>query len=384
MKRRFCPLSGKCGGCDYINENYSLELMQKQERLEKLLGRYGKIEKIIPSESMHYRCKVQAVCGHDKDGKFITGIYRKGTHKLISVRECHLENGKATAVLQTVRQMANRFSIKAYDEDDKTGILRFILIRVAEKTGQVMVVLITSEWDFRMKDDFVNQIHQKNPDVKTIVQIRNREEGSMVIPENPEERVLWGKGYIIEKICGLKFRISATSFFQVNPTMAEKLYDVAMDMARFREDDVVVDAYCGTGTIGLIAASRGVKKVIGIESNEMAVKDAERNAELNGIDNAEFITFDASKYLKLMAKNKEKVDVLFLDPPRSGSSEEFLSSAGKLQPDVIIYISCNPVTLSRDLRYITRFLPDYRVLKIQPVDLFPASEHVETIVLLSR
>ena len=383
-KKRWCPLFGKCGGCDYVNETYDYELMMKWLREDKLLGRYGRVEKVLSSPSLTgYRCKVQAVCGRDRDGKFITGQYRKGSHHLFPIRSCSLEDGMATAVLQTVRQMATRFSISPFDEDRGTGDLRHILIRTGWKTRETMVVLVTAKKDFPHKDDFVSAIHQKNPNVVTVVQVINNEKTSMVIPKDSEEVILWGKGYIVDNLCGLDFRISAKSFYQVNPEMAERLYEIAMNMARLRPTDTVIDAYCGTGTIGLVAASRGVKEVIGIESNPDAVKDAKLNAEANGISNARFIVDDASKWLKSAQKEGQKCDVLFLDPPRSGSSEEFLAAAGRMEPEVIVYISCNPETLARDLRYIVRFLP-YRVLGIQPVDLFPGSESIETVALLSR
>ena len=383
-KKRWCPLFGKCGGCDYVNETYDYELMMKWLREDKLLGRYGRVEKVLSSPSLTgYRCKVQAVCGKDRDGKFITGQYRKGSHHLFPIRSCSLEDGMATAVLQTVRQMATRFSISPFDEDRGTGDLRHILIRTGWKTRETMVVLVTAKKDFPHKDDFVSAIHQKNPNVVTVIQVINNEKTSMVIPKDSEEIILWGKGYIVDNLCGLDFRISAKSFYQVNPEMAERLYEIAMNMARLRPTDTVIDAYCGTGTIGLVAASRGVKEVIGIESNPDAVKDAKLNAEANGISNARFIVDDASKWLKSAQKEGQKCDVLFLDPPRAGSSEEFLAAAGRMEPEVIVYISCNPETLARDLRYIVRFLP-YKVLGIQPVDLFPGSESIETVVLLSR
>ena len=383
-KKRWCPLFGKCGGCDYVNETYDYELMMKWLREDKLLGRYGRVEKVLSSPSLTgYRCKVQAVCGRDRDGKFITGQYRKGSHHLFPIRSCSLEDGMATAVLQTVRQMATRFSISSFDEDRGTGDLRHILIRTGWKTRETMVVLVTAKKDFPHKDDFVSAIHQKNPNVVTVVQVINNEKTSMVIPKDSEEIILWGKGYIVDNLCGLDFRISAKSFYQVNPEMAERLYEIAMNMARLRPTDTVIDAYCGTGTIGLVAASRGVKEVIGIESNPDAVKDAKLNAEANGISNARFIVDDASKWLKSAQKEGQKCDVLFLDPPRAGSSEEFLAAAGRMEPEVIVYISCNPETLARDLRYIVRFLP-YKVLGIQPVDLFPGSESIETVVLLSK
>ena len=383
-KNRYCSLYGRCGGCEYVNEPYEDEILDKYLKERKLLSRFGEVYPVLEAKSlMGYRTKVQAVCGYDRNGKFTTGIYRRSTHKLIPVRDCILEDGRATAILQTIRQLANRYGIKPYDEDANTGEFRHILIRLGYNTREILVSLITGKKDFPHKADFVAALHQKHPDIVTITEIVNNEKTSMVIPENPQVENLYGKGYISDELCGLRFRISSTSFYQVNPEMTEELYRIAMNMAELREDDVVVDAYCGTGTIGLIAASYGIKKLIGIEANEGAVKDAILNAKENGIENAEFITADASKYLKSAVKEGLRASVLFMDPPRAGSSEEFLAAASRLEPDVIVYISCNPETLGRDLRYITRFMP-YRVRGIQPVDLFPGGEFVETVVLLYK
>ena len=205
----------------------------------------------------------------------------------------------------------------------------------------------------------------------------------MVIPPNAREKVIYGKGYIMDRLLGLDFRISALSFYQVNPRQARNLYTIAMNMAELRDDDVVIDAYSGTGTIALIASRSGAGKVIGVEANEDAVLDAKENARINGIDNAEFVVADASRWLKEKAKEGLRASVLFLDPPRSGATEEFLAAAGRIDFERIIYVSCNPETLGRDLRYIYRFLP-YRAIGIQPVDLFPGSSHIETVVVLER
>lgn len=383
-KNRYCPLYGRCGGCEYVNENYEDEVLDKYLKERKLLSRYGEVYPVVEAKSlMGYRTKVQAVCGYDRDGKFTTGIYRRYTHKLIPVRDCILEDGRATAILQSIRQLANRYGIKPYDEDRASGDFRHILIRLGYNTKEILLSLITGGKDFPHKADFIAAMHQKHPDIASITQIINNEKTSMVIPENPVVFNLYGNGYITDELCGLKFRISSTSFYQVNPEMTEVLYRIAMNMAELQEDDVVVDAYCGTGTIGLIAVSYGIKKLIGIESNESAVKDAILNAKENGIENAEFVTADAAKYLKSAVKEGLRASVLFMDPPRAGSSEEFLAAASRLDPDVIVYISCNPETLCRDLRYISRFM-NYKVRGIQPVDLFPAGEFVENVVLLRR
>ncbi len=382
--KRWCPLYGKCGGCDWSNTSYSLELEEKENVVRKYTSRFGEVNKIIPSPQLtHFRTKVQAVCGRDRDGKFITGMYRKNSHKLIGVRSCALEDGHATAVLQTVRQMAGRFNISQYDEKMKKGDLRHILIRVSRYSGETLVVLVTGKKDFPHKSDFVSSIHQKNEYVTGIVQIINDDDTNMVIEEKNEEILLYGRGYITEEICGLKFNISAKSFFQTNPVMAEILYEKAVSMARLREGDRVLDAYSGTGTIALIAAKKSSASVCGVENNPRAVMDAEKNATMNGIDNVNFVKDDAAKYLKAASKRGEKFDVIFLDPPRAGSNEEFLSASAKVGAEGIVYISCNPETLGRDLRYLVHFTP-YRVLEIQPVDMFPGSQNVETIVLLAK
>ena len=381
--RRHCNLSGRCGGCTYANIPYSDELLDKRVLEEKLLGRYHEVAPILQSGRITgYRCKVQAVCGMD-DGRLVTGIYRKGTHKLIPVRSCPLEDERAGRILETIRSLCNRFGIIAYDEDMGFGDLRHVLIRLAAHNDEALVTLVTAGDKLPHESDLAAAIHQKHPFVKGVIAIKNNEKTSMVIPDNPAIRVIYGRGYITDRLCSLSFRISPVSFYQVNPYMAERLYKIAMNMAMLRPDDTVIDAYSGTGTIALIAAASGAGKVIGVESNPEAVKDAEENARMNGLENVRFIRADASRYMKDAAKNGESCSVLFLDPPRSGATEEFLAAAGRMSPERIVYISCNPESLQRDLRYIRRFLP-YRIIGIQPVDMFPGSEHIETVVLLSK
>ena len=382
-RKRHCPLAGRCGGCDYINERYEDELLNKYLEEEQFLSRFGHVSPILPSpEITGYRCKVQAVCGM-ADGKFVTGIYRKGSHKLIPVRSCPLEDERAGAVLSAVRMLAGRYHLKAYDEDRGTGHLRHVLVRCSKYYDEILVVLVASSFDIPSASDFAAALHQKHPAVKSISIIVNTEKTSMVIPEGAKEKVIYGKGYIVDRLCGLDFRISAASFYQVNPRQAANLYTIAMNMADLRPSDTVIDAYSGTGTIALIAAASGAGHVIGVEANADAVSDARENARMNGIENAEFIAADASAWMKTEAKKGMHCSVLFLDPPRAGATEEFLAAAGRMEPERIIYVSCNPETLGRDLRYIHRFLP-YDVMGIQPVDLFPGSSHIETVVMLDR
>jgi len=362
---------------------YPIQLEYKEELVQDMLGQFGPIAPIIGMEDpTRYRHKVQAVFGQDYHNKVISGIYREGTHYIVPIRDCMVEHPTAGAILATIRSLMNRFRIVPYDEDEQMGYIRHVLIKVSRFTGEAMVVLVCGQWPIPSKNDFISILRQRHPEITTISLNMNNEKTSMVLSEIPE-KLLYGKGYIEEKLCGLTFRISAKSFFQINPEQTEILYTIAMRMAQLTAGDSVIDAYCGTGTIALIAASMGVKQVLGIESNPAAVDDAIRNAKSNKIENADFICADASVYIKQMAKEKQSCDVLFLDPPRSGSDERFLAAALKMAPRKIIYISCNPDTLERDLRYMLKFSP-YEVRGIQPVDMFPHTKHVETVVLLER
>ncbi len=378
-----CPLDKDCGGCALMSYPYPIQLEFKEELVEDILGKFGPIAPIIGMDDpTHYRHKAQAVFGYDYHHKVISGNYREGTHYIVPVTGCLVEHPKADAIFSTVRSLMNRFRIEPYDEDEQVGYIRHVLVKVSRFTGEAMVVLVSGEWPIPSKNDFISILRQRHPEITTISLNMNNERTSMVLSEIPE-KLLYGKGYIEEKICGLTFRISAKSFFQINPEQTETLYTIAMRMAQLTSGDSVIDAYCGTGTIALIAASMGVKQVLGIESNPDAVDDAIRNAKANKLENADFICADASVYIKEMAKEKQSCDVLFLDPPRSGSDERFLAAALKMGPRKIIYVSCNPDTLERDLRYILRFGP-YEVRGIQPVDMFPHTKHVETVVLLER
>lgn len=380
---KMCPKAGACGGCALNGIKYSKQLEKKQAYVDDLLLPFGPVAPIIGmSEPFFYRNKVQSVFGYDKKGEIVSGIYREGTHKLIPVRDCMIEDQEADAVLATIRDLVKSFAIPPYDEDSHTGAIRHVLIRRAVATDQTLVVLVSGSPTFRPKDAFVREIVRRHPSVKTVLLHINNQDTSMVLTDGPI-RTLYGEGFIQDNLCNLSFRISARSFYQVNATQAAKLYTIAMRMARFKGNENVIDAYCGTGTIGLIASSWGAGHVTGIELNPDAVEDAVFNASLNGLQNVSFICADASVEMKKMAKEGAKVDVVFLDPPRSGSDERFLASLIKLSPKTVIYISCNPETLARDLRYLTKMGP-YKMVGAQPVDMFPQTSHIETCVLLCK
>ena len=380
---RMCPKAGACGACNYNGIKYSKQLDKKQEFVDSLLLPFGPVAPIIGMEyPFFYRNKVQAVFGYNSKGEVVSGIYREGTHKLIPVRDCMIEDKEADSVLATIRDLVKRFGITPYDEDLQTGAIRHVLIRRAVATDQTLVVIVSGSHTFRPKDAFVREIVKKHPSVRTVLLHINDQKTSMVLSDGPC-KVLYGDGWIQDEMCGLKFRISARSFYQVNAIQATRLYTIAMRMARFKGNESVIDAYCGTGTIGLIASSWGAGHVTGIELNPDAVEDAKENARLNGLESVDFICADASSHMKEMAKSGVTADTVFLDPPRSGSDERFLASLIRLNPKTVVYISCNPETLARDLRYLTKMGP-YRMVGAQPVDMFPQTGHVEAVCLLTH
>ncbi len=374
-----CKAVKRCGGCRYREETYVEQLGKKQKFVEENTGQFGKAEKIIGMEHpYYYRNKVHAVFAYEK-GKVISGTYKEGTHDVVTIEVCKIEDKQADAIIGTIREMLKSFKIKTYDEDTGYGLLRHVLVRTAKETGQVMVVLVLGSPILPSKNNFVKALRAKHPEITTIVLNINNRRTSMILGD--KETVLYGKGYIEDVLCGVRFRISSKSFYQVNPVQTEILYNKAIEYAGLTGKERLVDAYCGIGTIGLIASSKA-KEVISVELNRDAVRDAVNNAKMNGIKNVSFYEKDAGQFMVQMAEAGEKVDVVFMDPPRAGSDEAFMSSAVKLSPKRIVYVSCNPITLGRDLKYLTN--KGYKVQKIQPLDMFPWTEHVESIVLLAR
>ncbi len=374
-----CPNYKKCGGCQLQNLPYERQLSFKQVKAIKLLGRYHHVSEIIGMEHpYHYRNKVQAAFAN-KGGAIISGVYQSSTHKIVPVDDCMIEDETADKIIVTVRKLLKSFKLKAFDDVAMRGFLRHVLVKRSFATGETMVVLVTGEEKFPDESKFVNALLSRHSEITTIVQNVNNKRTSLVLGE--KSRVLYGSGYIEDVLLGKRFRISAKAFYQINPTQTEVLYSKAMEFASLDGEGTVIDAYCGTGTIGIIAAS-GAKRVIGVELNGDAVADAKVNAELNDAKNIEFYNADAGKFMVDFAVSGETVDTVIMDPPRAGASLEFLRSLVTLLPDKIVYISCNPETQARDLSFLTR--KGYKVRRIQPVDMFPHTEHVETVVLLSR
>ncbi len=375
-----CPLYKKCGGCQLQNLSYEEQLKWKQRKTESLLSKFGKVEKIIGMENpYHYRNKVQAAFGTARNGAIISGVYQSGTHRIVPVDTCLTEDKIADEIIVTIRNLMKSFKIKPYNEQTGSGTIRHVLVKRGFTSGEIMVVIVTASPILPAKNNFVKALLKAFPGITTIIHNINPYRTNLVL--GSREILLWGKGYIEDTLCGCVFRISAKSFYQINPVQTEVLYGKAMEFAVLTGKETVIDAYCGIGTIGLIA-SKYADKVIGVEFNKDAVRDAISNAKRNGIKNAFFYSGDAGGFMTDMACDGQRADVVFMDPPRAGSSVEFLSSAVQLSPKKIVYISCNPETQARDLDFLCN--RNYKVKKIQPVDMFPHTNHVETVVLMTR
>ncbi|HBA46990.1 MAG TPA: 23S rRNA (uracil(1939)-C(5))-methyltransferase RlmD [Lachnospiraceae bacterium] len=377
---KLCPVAARCGGCQWINKSYEEQLNAKSQNFHKLMEPYCRPEAIIGMENpKHYRNKVHAAFGEDRRHNAISGIYEEKSHRIVPVDSCLIENQKADEIVVSIRGLLKSFKIRPYNEDTGFGLLRHVLVRVGFFTGEIMVVLVLSSPILPSKNNFVKALLKLHPEITTIVVNVNDKDTSMILGER--EQVIYGKGYIEDRLCGMTFRISPKSFYQVNPVQTEKLYEKAMEYAGLTGRETVLDAYCGTGTIGMIA-SRSAARVLGVELNKDAVRDAVSNAKRNQITNIRFYLNDAGKFLLEIAEEKAPLDVLLMDPPRSGSSEEFLNAAAKIAPGRIVYISCNPVTLVRDLKLLAK--KGYRTQRCVAVDMFPYTDAVEAVCLLGR
>ena len=380
-----CKLRAKnCGGCPLLGLDYAAQLKQKEEKVRALVGKYGPVHPIRGMEQpYHYRNKVISTFAPDWGGKLTSGIYAANSHKVLPVESCLLQDEVLDKTMQAVRAAANACRYQPYDEDKGTGLVRHCLLRRGVATGQVMVVLVTAQPVLPGAKNFVKALlaetAQRGVTVTTVVQNVNSRKTSVVLGE--AEKVLYGKGFILDTLCGKTYAISPRSFYQINHAQTEVLYGLAVEAAKLTGKEVVLDAYCGIGTIGLTAADHA-KQVVGVELNRDAVQDAIGNARHNGVKNARFFAADATRWIREAAAAGEKADVIFMDPPREGSTPEFLASVARMAPKRVVYVSCNPVTLARDLATLTKL--GYKAEGFTPVDMFPHTEHIETVVLLSK
>ena len=375
-----CPHAKQCGGCQLQHVPYAQQLAQKQRRVRELLGGFGPVLPILGMEEpKHYRNKVTAAFALDRNRKIVTGIYQPGSHAVVPVDSCLIEDETADAIIMDIRRMLPDFRIRVFDERSGTGWLRHVLVRRGFATGQALVVLVAVSPIFPLQKPFVQKLRELHPEVRSVVLNINDRVTPVVL--GTQEKVLYGEGAIEDILCGYRFRISPRSFYQINPVQTEKLYRTALDFAELTGAETVLDAYCGIGTIGITASGRA-KQVIGVELNRDAVADAIVNARLNGIKNCWFTAGDAGEYMEQMARDGMRPDLVFLDPPRAGSDERFLSSLLRCAPKKVVYVSCDPETLARDLGTLAK--GGYRVGKSQPVDMFPYTRHVETVCLLTH
>ena len=380
-----CIYAKKCGGCTYQGISYDEQLKKKLTYVKELIGKYCDVTGIVGMDNPYnYRNKVHAVFDMTKRGEIISGVYKEGTHEVVPVEYCQIEDAKSDEIINDIRGMLRSFKIKTYDEDTGYGLLRHVLVRRGFTTNEIMVVLVLGSPILPSKNNFVKALRAKHPEISTVIINVNDKKTSMVLGD--KESVIYGKGYINDVLCGCTFKISPKSFYQVNPVQTEKLYSKAIELAGLTGKERVLDAYCGIGTIGIIASKKAAD-VIGVELNKAAVKDAIVNAKINDIKNIRFYCEDAGDFMvkyadEIITQGKESVDVVFMDPPRAGSDEKFMSSVVKLAPKKVVYVSCNPETLARDLQYFKKH--GYEAKGAEAYDMFPFTGHCETICLLSR
>ena len=425
-----CAVDALCGGCQNVAVPYQQQLAEKDAYISQLftdsLAAGAQVHPTLGMEDpYHYRNKVMSPFAPGKrragrgagtaaaakgkprglDRDVLYGMYQQGTHALVPNDCCLIENAQAKDVIRTVRQLMLRHGIPPYNEDTGAGFMRHCVVRVGHASGEVLVTLVTNAKEFPSSKQFCRELTKKCPFVTTVVQNVNVRQTNVVLGQ--EEHVLYGPGFILDTLCGLSFRISSQSFYQVNAVQTQVLYETAVKLAGLSGTQTVIDAYCGTGTIGLVAAKNGAARVIGVESVASAVRDARQNARHNGVENAVFAVADAGEFMAALAGGagvgagagaaaldqaavravveelpEPAETVLMMDPPRVGSSESFLQAACAFGPTRIVYISCNPETQARDVAYLCAH--GYRLREVQPVDMFPHTPHVESVALLSR
>lgn len=376
-----CPLFKACGGCHLQHFSVAEQQRFKTKYVKDCLARIAHIDDVeivnchMMAEGYHYRNKVQLPCGIE-NGHLVTGFYRRHTNEIIANDVCFIQDQRANALSQKVREVLDELHISAYDKITHKGCLRHILVKAAKYTDDLMLVLITNGKSFRKKEVVIEKLTQAFPNLKTIIQNVNERHDNVILGE--QEIIWYGQGYIEDYLEDIKFQISAKSFYQVNPIQAEKLYRYALDFAALSGNETVIDAYCGIGTISLFLA-RYAQKVYGVEIVKEAIEDAKRNALANQIDNVEFEVADAKDFMK---KVDIPIDVVVCDPPRKGCSQDFLDSVVALAPKRFVYVSCNVATQARDIAYMKE--RGYELVKVQPVDMFPMTYGVESVALLVR
>lgn len=376
-----CNISKKCGSCQLIDKEYEETLKIKLDNVNKLFKLNGinyQIKEINRSPSItKYRNKM--IVGFRMiNNNIVAGFYEENSHKVIAMDNCLMHSDSQNRIVRETINIMKSLRIKPYDEDKRVGLIRYLLIKEGIKTKELMVVIVTGQEIFPGSNEFCKRIRMVDKNIKTIIQNINTRKTSVVLGD--KEKVLFGPGQISDYLCNLKFNMTSKSFFQVNPLQAEKLYQRVKEYGEFTKNEIIIDAYSGVGTIGMFMSS-DVKKVISVENNKQAHMAAITNSKVNGIKNVIFYNDDATKFINQLAEIKERIDVIIMDPPRTGSTEQFIMSCVKLKPKKIIYVSCGPDTLARDLKLF--YKNKYYITKGSCFDMFCFTEHVETVCLLT-
>ncbi len=376
-----CVVYGKCGGCQLLHMDYKSQIEFKKDYVlnafkEKKISL--KIDDVITaSNPFHYRNKMQVAYRY-KEGKLVYGFYEDESHRVTPITNCPVQTKTQNEIAKDIQNLMISMKIPAYNEDKRTGLVRFALIKEAFTTGEILVVIVTQGENFPGRNDFQRRLREKHPEITSIVQNINTRQTSIILGD--QERIIFGPGFIVEELLGMKFKISSKTFFQINPEQTAKLYQKILDYGEFTKNETVIDAYCGVGTIGMVI-SPFVKQVIGVESNKQSVINGVENLRLNHLNNLQLINDDATLFLEKTAKTGRVFDAIILDPPRSGSTEKFLKAILAIKPKKVIYVSCEAKTLARDLTFL---LNDYLIKKVAIVDMFVGTYHVETVVCLSK
>ena len=378
-----CEIYRECGGCQLQHLSYEGQLMAKQQQVKDAMERIGHLKNlpVLPTigakEPWNYRNKVAFPVGRDR-GRTIIGCFAQGTHKIIDSSDCMIQDKINNEAISAVREVIDKLNIPVYDEDRHTGVIRHVVARTGEK-GQLMVVLVTATKQLSREKEIIKMLRRRLPQMVSLQQNIQTYRNNVILGR--ETKLLWGRPTIKAKLGKFSFNVSARSFFQVNTKQAEVLYDKALEFAQLTGKETVIDAYCGTGTISLYLAQKA-RKVYGVEIVSPAIKDAEKNARENKVKNAEFIVGDCTKVMPRLYNQGIRPDVIVVDPPRAGCTEVVLKTFANMKPNRIVYVSCNPATLARDLEILDKL--GYKAEKVQPVDMFVASSHVESVALMTK
>lgn len=383
-KEPLCPAFSKCGGCQFMHIDYEKQLEIKKEIIENALKRIGGLDIVVTDmigadNEFRYRNKMIFPIGCDNKGNKVCGFYRERSHDIIPLEDCYLGDSINAKIISCVMEFIDKYKISVYNEQTHKGVVRRLFIRKGYHTNEIMVVLSINAKTLPHFDEFAKTLSGVFSDIKSIILNFNTKKSNAVLGES--NAVIYGKETIDDYLCSMKYEISPNSFYQVNPEQTEKLYAKAIELANIGKDDNVMDLYCGIGTISLCAAKKA-KKVIGVEIVEQAILNARKNAEENGIKNVEFYASDASGIVPKLIKNGEKPDIVILDPPRKGSDEITLGAIISAKPKRIVYVSCNPATLARDLRFLCD--NGYNVKEVYGADLFPQTVHCEVICVVEK